>query len=65
MRRYRAKLRERGITYCELHRRVGGDPDLLRLVLADEVRRGTVERVQRRYRVTAGCPTTCGSPCAT
>ena len=55
-RRYRARLRESSLTFAELHRRVGGNPDVLRLVLADEVRRGTVERVQRRYRLNGHLP---------
>jgi hypothetical protein len=60
MRRYREKRRH-GLTFDELLGRCRqaagttasaiGDPDVLRLVLADEVRRGRVDLAAGRYRL--------------
>lgn len=49
MRRYRERLRAYGRSFGELHEAIGGDPDLLRLVLTDELRLGRVHLAAGRY----------------
>jgi CRP-like cAMP-binding protein len=50
-RRYRERVVQHGLTFAELHRRVGGDRETLQTVLNSQRARGTIDysSTMRRY----------------